>query len=212
VAVLAWAVGEEAFLDANGNNRYDPGESFGDLGDAFVDVNLDGAYQSTEEFIAFNPAATAVCAPSVLAAPGRPNSCDGAWGLAHVRSSGQVVLSGSTAFAPNLPAAVRLTGAAESCEGSLSFTLLDVNGNPMPAGTTITASTSAGKAEVFGSPVPNTTSPTGVGIQLTIPAEPVQGSDPPVNRCAGQGTKTLRISVTTPLGTTTVLPPVLVVY
>jgi hypothetical protein len=122
------------------------------------------------------------------------------------------VLSGSTAFAPNLPAAVRLIGAAESCEGSLSFTLLDVNGNPMPAGTTITASTSAGKAEVFGSPVPNTTSPTGVGIQLTIPAEPVQGSDPPVNRCAGQGTKTLRVSVTTPLGTTTVLPPVLVVY
>jgi len=212
VAVLAWAVGEEAFLDANGNNRYDPGESFGDLGDAFVDANLDSAYQSTEEFIAFNPAAAAACAPGALAAPGRPNSCDGVWGLAHVRSSGQVVLSGSTAFAPNLPGAVSLTGPADSCEGSVSFTLVDVNGNPMPAGTTVSASIAAGKAEVFGSPVANTTSPTGVSIQLTIPAELVQGSDPPVNRCAGQGTKTLRILVTTPLGTTTVLPPVAVVY
>lgn len=212
VAVMAWAVGEESFLDANGNNRYDPGESFGDLGDAFVDANLDGAYQPTEEFIAFNPAATAVCAPSALAAPGRPNSCDGVWGLAHVRSSGQVVLSGSTAFAPNLPGAVVLTGPADSCEGSLSFTLLDVNGNPMPAGTTITASISAGRAEVFGSPVANTTSPTGVSVQLTIPAEQVPGSDPAVSRCAGQGAKTLRISVTTPLGATTVLPPVFVVY
>ena len=212
VAVLAWAVGEEAFLDANGNNRYDPGESFDDLGDAFVDANLDGAYQPTEEYIAFNPAATSVCIPNGLSAPGRPNSCDGVWGLAHVRSSGQVVLSGSMAFAPNLPGSVSLSGPAEVCEGSVSFTLLDVNGNPMPAGTTITASITGGTTEVFGSPVSNTTSPTGASIQLTVPAELIPGSDPAVRRCAGLGNKTLRISVTTPLGTTTILPPVVVVY
>jgi hypothetical protein len=212
VAVLAWAVGEETFLDANGNNRYDPGESFGDLGDAFVDANLDGVYQPNEEFIAFNAAATSSCAPSAFAAPGRPNSCDGIWGFAHVRAGGQVVLSGSTAFASGLPTSVRLFGPAETCEGAVSFTLLDVNGNPMPAGSTISASINGGTAEVFGSPVANTTSPTGVGIQLSVPAEKVEGSDPEVSRCQGQGTKTLRISVTSPLGTTTLLPPVLVIY
>jgi hypothetical protein len=94
----------------------------------------------------------------------------------------------------------------------VSFTLLDVNGNPMPAGSTISASINGGTAEVFGSPVANTTSPTGVGIQLSVPAEKVEGSDPEVSRCQGQGTKTLRISVTSPLGTTTFLPPVLVIY
>jgi hypothetical protein len=217
VAVLAWAVGEEAFLDANGNNRYDAGESFGDLGDAFVDASLDGAYQSTEEFIAFNPAATAACAPGALAAPGRPNSCDGVWGLAHVRSSGQVVLSGSTALASSLPGFVRLEGPSSSntCEGSISFSLRDVNGNPMPAGTTVQASLVDGKAVVFGTPVPNTVGATGVSIDLGVPAASVPATvpdAPSTYSCSGQNSKTLRISVTTPLGTTTILPPVLVVY
>jgi len=212
VAVMAWAVGEETFVDANGNNRYDPSESFGDLGDAFVDANLDGVYQSTEEYIAYNPAATTTCTASALAAPGRPNSCDGIWGLAHVRASGQVVLSGSTAFAPDLPASVTLFGPSTTCEGSVFFTLQDVNGNPMPAGTTVAASISGGTTQVFGSPVANTTSRTGVSIQLSVPAEPVPGSDPVVNRCEGQGAKTLRVSVTTPLGRTTILPPVFVTY
>ena len=212
VAVLAWTVGEETFFDTNGNNRYDSGEPFGDLGDAFVDSNLDGAFSSGEEFIAFNPAATSTCTSNSLSAPGRPNSCDGVWGLAHVRSSGQVVLSGSNAFTQNLPNSIRLVGPAETCEGSFSFTLLDVNGNPMPAGTTIAATITGGRAEVFGSPVPNTVSATGVGIQLTVPAEVVEGSDPQVRRCQGQGAKTLRISVTTPLGTTTILPAVTVIY
>jgi len=212
VAVLAWTVGEETFTDLNGNNRYDAGEPWGDLGDAFVDANLNGVFDTGEEFIAFNPSATSSCAPSSLSAPSRPNSCDGVWGLAHVRDDGQIVLSGSNAFTQNLPFSVRLSGAAEVCEGGFSFTLRDVNGNPMPAGTTITASISGGSAQVFGSPVANTLSATSVGIDLSVAAEPVPGSDPAVNRCQGQGVKTLRISVTTPLGTTTVLPAVTVTY
>ena len=216
VAVLAWAVGEEAFIDSNGNNRYDPGEAFGDLGDAFVDANLDGAYQQTEEFIAFNPAATAACAPSDLAAPGRPDSCDGVWGLGHVRSSGQVVLSGSTAFAPNLPSMVTLPPfSASRCVGSLSFTLTDVNGNPMPAGTTVAAEVRPAffndEVTVFGSPVPNTISASGVAIDLSIAATTSPDPNAPPG-CRGDAFRTLRITVTSPLGLTTVLPPVTVIY
>jgi hypothetical protein len=35
ITVLAYALGEESFVDNNGNNRYDAGEDFGDLGDPF---------------------------------------------------------------------------------------------------------------------------------------------------------------------------------
>lgn len=209
IAVLAWAVGEENFADLNGNNQYDPGEPFGDLGDAFVDANLNGTWDPGEEFIAYYPLGTGACAESPLSAPGVPTTCDGVWGLAHVRASGQVVLSGSNAFAPNLPATVRLAGPADLCEGSVSFTLIDVNGNPMPAGTTVSSSLGG---DIFGSPVANTVNPTGVSIQLSLPAEVVPNSDPEVKRCQGQGVKTLRITVTSPLGTTTVLPPVIVTY
>jgi hypothetical protein len=212
VAVLAWTVGEENFTDLNGNNRYDSGEPFGDLGNAFVDTNLNGVFDAGEEFIAYNPVGTGACPTNALTVPGVPNTCDGVWGLAHVRDDGQIVLSGSNAFTQNLPLSVRLTGPAEVCEGGLSFTLRDVNGNPMPAGTTISASINGGTATVFGSPVPNTLSVTSVGIDLSVPAEPVPGSDPQINRCQGQGVKTLRISVTTPLGTTTILPAVTVTY
>jgi hypothetical protein len=35
ITVLAYALGEESFVDANGNNRYDAGETFTDLGEPF---------------------------------------------------------------------------------------------------------------------------------------------------------------------------------
>ncbi|MYM23148.1 hypothetical protein GTP46_10875 [Duganella sp. FT135W] len=35
VTILAYALGEESFVDTNGNNRYDAGEPFTDLGDPF---------------------------------------------------------------------------------------------------------------------------------------------------------------------------------
>lgn len=44
VTVLAMADGEESFIDANNNNRYDPGEKFEDLGVPFMDKNEDGTF------------------------------------------------------------------------------------------------------------------------------------------------------------------------
>jgi len=48
ITVLAYALGEESFVDSNGNNRYDAGEPFTDLGDPFrndravTDANANG--------------------------------------------------------------------------------------------------------------------------------------------------------------------------
>jgi len=55
VTILAYALGEESFNDANGNNRYDAGETYTDLGDPFrndravTDANaagIDDAFKS----------------------------------------------------------------------------------------------------------------------------------------------------------------------
>jgi hypothetical protein len=206
VSILAWAVGEESFQDANGNNKYDSGETFGDLGDAFVDSHLDGTFHADSEYIPFNPNATSACAASALSAPSRPDSCDGVWGLAHVRASAQIVLSGSNANA-NLPSSISL-GAA--CAASLNFDLFDVNGNPMPAGTTVSAQVSPTgvSATVLGSPVVNTvgnippSAPLGTRIAIDLSA----------SGCDGTKTALLRVSVRTPLGLTTILPSVTVSY
>ena len=215
VAVLAWAVGEETFLDADGNNRYDANEAFGDLGDAFVDANLDGVYQQGEEFIAFNPAATSACAASPLSAAGRPGSCDGVWGLAHVRASGQIVLSGSTPFA-SVPSAIVLRQLLPgTCAGTLQFVLADVNGNPMPAGTTVAAeltpSRDGDEVKVFGSPVVSALAATTVAIDLSVSAAASPDPDAPAT-CRGDAARNLRITATTPLGTKTTLAPVTVIY
>ena len=42
--VLVTAVGEESFVDSNGNGLYDAGEAFGNLPEAFIDNNEDGVY------------------------------------------------------------------------------------------------------------------------------------------------------------------------
>lgn len=47
VTVLATADGEEHFVDANDNNRYDPGEAFEDLGRPFLDKDEDGVFLSS---------------------------------------------------------------------------------------------------------------------------------------------------------------------
>ena len=41
-SLLAYTLGEESFVDANGNDEYDFGESFDDLAEAFLDKNEDG--------------------------------------------------------------------------------------------------------------------------------------------------------------------------
>lgn len=42
--ILAYAIGEESFVDANGNGQYDDGEEFVDMPEAYIDHNEDGVF------------------------------------------------------------------------------------------------------------------------------------------------------------------------
>ena len=113
VTVLAYALGEESFVDANGNNRFDAGETFTDLGDPFrndravTDANASGsddafttgnaARMSGESFIDTNgngvwDAAGNGIYNGVLRASGV-----GSGDTVHLRQSMVMVLSNSTA-------------------------------------------------------------------------------------------------------------------
>lgn len=50
VTILAYAAGEKSFVDADGDNSYDDGETFYDLGDLYVDVNENGIWDTGEQF------------------------------------------------------------------------------------------------------------------------------------------------------------------
>ena len=110
VNVLAMADGEESFIDANNNNRYDPGELFEDLGMPFMDKNEDG--QLTKVYKNLGPIINGVqtylsdesewptysiadAAVGTAACPGYPNvglsvagSCNGEWNGSGARSNG----------------------------------------------------------------------------------------------------------------------------
>ena len=52
VTVTAYSLGEESFVDQNGNNIWDKGEPFQDLGNIHKDRNFDGAYDKTvDEYV-----------------------------------------------------------------------------------------------------------------------------------------------------------------
>ena len=118
ITVTAYALGEESFIDQNGNNAYDPGEPFQDLGRLFKDRLFDGAYDaSVDEYIPTNIADLSAClSPGVSGAgataattallavdasvPSMPASCDGKWsgaGTVYVRRATETVLSTSAA-------------------------------------------------------------------------------------------------------------------
>jgi len=128
VSVLAYVTGDEDFSDLNGNSRWDSGEPFTDLGDAYRDDDDSSTWAAGEFFV---PRGGAVpCAANTLPqpVPGRPGTCDGSWGKADVRQQAHVVFAGSDAVftiaAVTLPVA-----------GATVLTVADRNGNNMPFGT-----------------------------------------------------------------------------
>jgi hypothetical protein len=114
VTVLAYALGEESFLDANGDNVYSPGEDFQDLGDVFLDRLFNRSFNvARDQFISLSIAGTDACRNADAAdllglqaeSPSRTlsttgaaiNSCVAGWGRAYVRKASQTVFSTSTA-------------------------------------------------------------------------------------------------------------------
>jgi hypothetical protein len=119
VTVLAYAVGEEAFTDLNGNGWFDlsptselidaSGRS-ADLGEAFVDFNENRTRDANEPFIDFNSNGipdgpdgkfNGVLCDETVAGRSSPGSCSAQKSI-NVRDSVVVVLSGSTPIRPRL--------------------------------------------------------------------------------------------------------------
>ena len=108
VTITTYALGEESFVDLNGNNIRDAGEPFQDLGNIFKDRNFDGVFDATaDEFIPLAVNNSAACAAPgnnlLLLDPSIPSvqgTCDGTWsgaGQVYVRRATETVLSTSGA-------------------------------------------------------------------------------------------------------------------
>lgn len=220
VTVAAYTLGEESFVDANGNNTYASGETFTDLGDVFIDSNENGVWNAGEQAISYAGNGQA-CTNTIGASPSAPSkagACDGVWGQAHVRQDSVIVLSGSSgyvnktrptsAFVPGTtaPTTTYSMGGATVCTNAFPFYAFDQNRNPLPLGTNLaTASppTSLGTVTISPSSVQNTASAGGTAHSILISKPSVTDATTGVVSCVtvGTGGVPLTVTMTTPKGT-----------
>lgn len=175
--LLATAIGEETFVDANGNGSFDNGETFTDLGERFRDEDEDGLYDFGELIYDFNNNSTRDPADGVfngVLCQDTTGRCNANATTTGISAQNLIIMSAST---PD-----RLTPAPGTSLGSISraaggrsfaFRFADLNDNPMPAGTTISA-TISGQGLQVAQPnsftVPCTTAPTTYSFTITTTA------------------------------------------
>lgn len=168
VTVLAYAVGEESFNDVDGDGLADlvPNELVDangvstDMGEAFVDFNENGIRDAIgtsavlEPFIDFNNNAAfdlpdgkyngTLCneggTPSGISSPG---TCSASRSI-DVRRNFPIVFSGSNPVFLFSAPSVNLGNCAPGTSATVVVTITDVNGNIMPAGTTVSLSATNG--------------------------------------------------------------------
>jgi hypothetical protein len=168
ITLLATAIGEESFIDADGNGAFTAGDPFRlapvglvpahDLGEPYVDFNENNSYDLGEPFYDFyNVGAElgvrngpdtkfngALCQDAARCVAGNPLKLSAGIGASNI-----IVLSGSSPV-------VSLTGGAalvarnigQNSSTTFNLWIRDVNGNPMPGSTTITASASGAGLQV----------------------------------------------------------------
>lgn len=153
VSVLAYAAGEEEFVDLNFDNAYTPSingtipEPFTDLGNAFRDDaalvgGVTGPY--VDGYFSVPRAGAVACVNEIPKFPsflGRPNSCDGVWGAADVRQQAVVVFATSRAniTVSSMVATTPIARSNPVTNGLSDITVVisDQNGNSMPTGTKV---------------------------------------------------------------------------
>lgn len=173
VSVLATVIGEESFIDSNGNGVFDSGDVFTDVEEPFRDDDESGVFDIGVDgfFLDFNSNSTHDAAngdfDGVLCT--HPTLCGAATlGLGEemliIKATGGAVITPTPAGAIALPATV-------------AFLIADGNGNPMPAGTTIEVE--AGNGEIIGPTSFDygcTTEPAIYSFSLTADTTPSSGN------------------------------------
>ncbi len=161
--VLATAIGEESFIDANGDGRFDDGENFdgdpdpsfnSDLGEAFLDVDGDGVFDAdgSETFLDFNVNQVRDDDNDLftgLLCTG-PTLCDPDASTLHVRDSVTIIMSGSAPIIESDRDISISGGVFDAASGTFTipaggvafvfFVVRDENDQPMPAETSIALS------------------------------------------------------------------------
>lgn len=193
--VFATAIGEESFTDANGNGSFDPSENFVDLPERFRDENESNAYENGELIYDFNNNSTRDAADGLFNGvlcndPARCNATATSTGI----SASNLIIMSDGSPAPNPAAGTPIMIAALPGSAVRTVVLPDLNGNPLPQGTTI-AATISGSGLTLSQPnsftVPCTTEPTSYAFSVSASATAVDG--------------TLTITVTSPSGLQTIL-------
>ena len=172
--LMAMAIGEESFVDANGNGAFDVGETFTDLAERFRDDNGDGIYNAGEYFYDFNNNGTRDPADGIFNGVlcNDPARCDSTKQSTGIAASNLIIMSGSTPDNVS-PGPGTTLAQAKISEGikSYYFTIADVNNNPMPAGTVVSA-TVQGTGLAIATPssftYPCTTEPLTYAFTVTI--------------------------------------------
>lgn len=136
--LLATAIGEETFVDTNGNGSFDNGESFSDLPERYMDENESDARDSFEPIYDFNSNSTYDAADGIfngvlcLDTSGRCATNNTTTGI-----SAQALIIMSDGAAVNLTPASGSTFILPMGQTrSFWVEYADLNGNPLPAGTT----------------------------------------------------------------------------
>lgn len=134
--VLAYLDGEEDFIDANGNNQYDAGETFYDIGQAYLPKDAKAlAFNATlDQPIAGGMTGTYACAVtnSVVFAYQIPNTCDNAWSSS-VRVRLGVTMNWSSSK-------LAITSPGSNSYTSATIRVADDLDNAAPTGTKLTGS------------------------------------------------------------------------
>jgi hypothetical protein len=195
VTVLAYALGEENLLDANGNNVYDTGDTFTDKSpDIFRDDTENGTWTAGESCV--GPNSNGTCSSDgdgqyngVLRNPQVPSAQ-----TLYVNAQLVQLFSGSDALVSFNPSALVCPAGGTA---NVQVTVKDVNGNIMPAGTSIDFSALIGAGYVHVLPasteVPNVV--LGVGQPLIVPSYTVTVACPLLEASSGQ----FMVTVTTPI-------------
>jgi hypothetical protein len=194
--LLATAIGEESFFDTNGNGSFDNGETFADLPERYLDENENNVHDSFEPIYDFNNNSTYDAADGdfngvlCLDTAGRCSS-NVTTGIA---AKSLIIMSGSSPFVTPASGSTLAPTIPSGGTGSYTIAFEDLNGNPLPAQTTITG-TIAGTGLALAAP-----------SSFTVPCSTEPGSYPfTITKEAGAGGGTLTVQVTTPSGATTLL-------
>lgn len=193
VTILATMQGEESFSDLNGNGRLDDTDNYVDLPEAFRDDNEDGLRDAAlEEFRDFNSNGLFDAADGTyngkLCNPANTVNLCGSVKSLDVRAELILTMSGSDGYASFSPDPLDLTSLAS---GSSTMTLSDLNGNSLPAGTTVKLTPSNSDLTILSNTsftIPGNTTAPYVAIVTVAKAD------------GASGTGAINVEVTSPSG------------